>query len=52
VENSRDSRLDVDSAGELMQYVLSGFGEVVGGKATTANLKSPRRQIAGAGVPS
>jgi len=44
VENSRDSRRNVDLAGELRQLFRVGFGVEVGGKAATANLKSPRRR--------
>ena len=43
VENSRDSRWDVDMAGELRQLFRRGFGGAFGGKAAAANLKSPRR---------
>jgi hypothetical protein len=52
VENSRDSRRDVDMAGEPRQLFCGGFGGAFGGKAARADLKSPRRPIAGAGVPS
>jgi hypothetical protein len=37
VENSRDSRWNVDSAGELRQLFRLDFGGVVGGKAAAAN---------------
>ena len=37
VENLRDSRRDVDSAGELRQLFRLGFGGVVGGKAVRPN---------------
>jgi hypothetical protein len=45
VENSRDSRLDVDSAGELRQLFGLGFGGVVGGKAAIPNVKNPRQRM-------
>jgi hypothetical protein len=45
VENSRDSRWNVDKAGELRQPVGLVFGGVVGGKAATDYLKSPRRRL-------
>ena len=44
VENPRDSRRNVDLAGELRQLFRLGFGGAVGGKAAVANLKSPRRR--------
>jgi hypothetical protein len=51
VENLRDSRGNVDSAGELRQLFRLGFGGVVGGKAAQA-IEKPAPAIAGAGVPS
>jgi hypothetical protein len=45
VENLRDSRWNVDSAGELRQPFRLGLGGVVGGKAATANIESPRRRL-------
>jgi hypothetical protein len=44
VENSRNSLWNVNMAGELHQLFRVGFGGVFGGKAATANLKSPRRR--------
>jgi len=40
VENLRDSRRNVDSAGELRQPFRLGLGGVVGDKAATVNKKA------------
>ena len=52
VEISRDSRWNVDMAGELLQLFRLGFGGVVGGKAATANVKSPRRRLPARACPA
>ena len=43
VEISLDSHRNVDTSGELLQLFGLSFGGVVGGKAPTEIVKSPRR---------
>ena len=52
VENSRDSRWNVDMVGELLQLFRLGFSGVAGGNAVAANLKSPRRRLPARACPA